>query len=343
MNFCCPRCRAPVKLRAEGYECGKCQSCYPIVAGIPDFRIYPDPYIDLEADRKKGLHLQEKAAELDFAGLVAYYYSITPEVPPDRASHYLSHHVNGVERGKGMLGRLQAYGLLPDSPEQKPVLDLGCGTGGFIAASSFQQIVGVDIAFRWLIVCRKRLEELGRDTASLVCACADYLPFPDDSFALITAEGLIEHIADTNRLFSEIARVSLPQAAFMARTVNRFALAPEPHVGVWGVGFLPRSAMNRYVQWRRGLAYEHIYLQSYFELASLLRKTSQNRLKVRVGLLRAVDFQHHPPLWRRLGELYVRLSQNVIFRPLLTLFGPFLDVVSVSMRNKAHGNAVNEL
>src|SRR5258706_1800571 len=204
MNFWCPRCRTPVDDCAEFYQCPTCQSVYPIVAGIPDFRVYADPYIDIEADRQKGVHLAEKAAELDFAALVAYYYSITPEVPPDRARHYQAHHLNGVARGKGMLERLRFYQLMPNVTSETSLLDLGCGTGGFIAATSFQHSVGVDIAFRWLIICRKRLEELGCDSALLVCACADYLPFPDNSFNLLTAEGPIEHVPDAERLFDEI-------------------------------------------------------------------------------------------------------------------------------------------
>lgn len=31
--------------------------------------------------------------------------------------------------------------------------------------------------------------------------------------------------------------------------MNRFSLLPEPHVGLWGVGFLSRQTADTYVRW----------------------------------------------------------------------------------------------
>jgi hypothetical protein len=41
------------------------------------------------------------------------------------------------------------------------------------------------------------------------------------------------------------------------RTVNRYTVMAEPHVGIWGVGFVPRQMADRYVRWRGGDGYEH--------------------------------------------------------------------------------------
>ncbi len=48
-------------------------------------------------------------------------------------------------------------------PESGPLLDLGCGSGSFLASvgASGRIVAGVDIALRWLIVARKRLDEEG--------------------------------------------------------------------------------------------------------------------------------------------------------------------------------------
>lgn len=329
-RFWCPRCHHALEAWSERYECSRCTATYPIVAGIPDFRLYPDPYISLEADRAKGCHLADEATRLDFAGLVTHYYAITPEVPPNRARHYQAHHAAGVTRGEGILARLQAYRLAGPSTGTR-TLDLGCGTAGLVAAAMAQggEVWGVDIAFRWLVVARRRLDDLGLPSQNLVCACADHLPFPDGRFDTIIAENLLEHARAPAAVLTEAGRVRRRPGAFMARTVNRFALAPEPHVGVWGVGFLPRGWMDAYVRWRRGLPYQHIQLQSYFDLARLIARSGQSDLRIARPWLSAADYQHHPAHLQRLFRLYGDLGARVPpLRPLLTLFGPYLDLVS---------------
>ena len=328
-EYCCPHCHGTLDSHAERYDCQQCGAAYPIIAGIPDFRLYPDPYISLEADRDKGRYLAEEATRLNFADLVARYYAITPEVTPDQASRFQAHHLAGVIRGQGILNRVTAYKLTAGAGLTEPWLDLGCGTGGFLAAVGHHRpIVGVDIAFRWLIVARKRLSELGFDDTPLICACADYLPFADQSFSLIVAENLIEHVDDVRAVLAEINRVGHPRGAVMARTVNRFAIAPEPHVGLWGVGFLPRRVMGRYVRLRKGIPYTQITLQSYPGLARIARTSGNRRFRVRHPSLAPADYQHHAPTQRRLFSLYARVGELVPpARPALTLFGPYLDIV----------------
>ena len=45
----------------------------------------------------------------------------------------------------------------------KRVLEIGCGTGGFLIAArqKYEHVVGMGVAFRWLIIAKKRLSELG--------------------------------------------------------------------------------------------------------------------------------------------------------------------------------------
>jgi SAM-dependent methyltransferase len=315
----------------SAYRCEECCTNYPIIGGVADFRVYPDPYIDLQADRRKALLLAEKARELSFQELVAYYYSITPEVPPDLAQYYLNHHLAGVTRGAGLLERFKRCGLArPVSGEL--LLDMGCGTGGFLAAvaATGVQSVGLDIALRWLVVAKKRLEELGCDKVQLVCACADVLPFAGEKFDTVVAENLIEHVSNQQGLFAEIARVRLANSRFYARTVNRFALGPEPHVGVWGVGYLPRGLMNTFVKSIKGIPYEHIHLQSRLDLARSISKSGQSDLRVTAPILATQDYEHHPPRRRKIFETYGKLSRVPLLRPILTEVGPYLDITSVT-------------
>ncbi len=210
------------------------------------------------------------------------------------------------------------------------MLDLGCGTAGFLAAMSDTgaALVGVDIALRWLVVARRRLEELGVSGVRLVCACADHLPLADHCCDWIVAENLLEHVSDSEALLGEVYRVARPGGRFMARTVNRYVLGPEPHVDVWGVGFLPRRWMDGFVRWRRGVPYDKIHLRSYMEFRRQLRQIGGGHLRLRFPRLEPGDFRHQSPARRLLLEGYRRLGSRARFmRPLLALFGPFLDLV----------------
>src|SRR6202034_2244333 len=143
----------------------------------------------------------------------------------------------------------------------------------------------------------------------LICACADYLPFPENFADVIVAENLIEHVRNQHRLFAEIERVRRSQCRIMARTVNRFALGPEPHVGVWGVGYLPRTMMNGYVQAFKKIPYEHIHLQSLDDLRTSIKRSSQRDLRVGGARLSPEDYQHHSRGKQEIFKTYTNLVQ----------------------------------
>lgn len=338
LSYCCPKCKGALDSSTDAgaiveYACTRCATVYPVICGIGDFRVYQDPYIDIAADRAKGLKLAEKAQSMTCAQLVAYYYSITLEVPDDLAQYYLRHHLAGTVRGSGLLRRLREYDMPLPQP-QNTLVDLGCGTGGFLSAAAREtkaKLVGVDIAFRWLVVARKRLQELGIENVTLICACADYMPFSDGTFDYITAENLIEHVRDQSGLFAEIARTRKPGGQFYARTVNRFAPGPEPHVGVWGVGYLPRRFMDPYVRAIKSIPYEHIHLQSCCELRASIQSSGQADLHVECARLIPDDYQHHSIPKRKLFEMYAAATRIKPLRPALTAVGPYLDVITKSV------------
>lgn len=342
-KYCCPRCKGSLLEAASAYACEGCGCSYPVIAGIADFRVYSDPYISIEADRQKGLLLQAKAQGLTFNELVDFYYSITPEVPADLGRYYANHHKAGIMRGGALLDRFAAYGHAVPAQNQQ-LLDLGCGTAGFLCAAARRlpaKIIGADIAFRWLIVARKRLLEQGFDNVELICACADYLPLRDTTVDAIVAENLIEHVQDQRGLFGEIARVRRPGATVLARTVNRFAFGPEPHVGVWGVGLLPRQWMNGYVKAVKGIPYEHIHLQSAGELRNSIRNARQLDLHVEPPRLSENDVAHHSALRRNAFKIYGVLTQaNAPMRSAVMQIGPYLDVVSEPAASATKRNQV---
>lgn len=85
------------------------------------------------------------------------------------------------------------------------VLDVGCGTGINVEVLSERApTIGVDLSATALGFCRQR------GLSSLVQAKGESLSFPDASFDVVTAFGVIEHIADDGGAVAEWARVLEP-------------------------------------------------------------------------------------------------------------------------------------
>ncbi len=122
--------------------------------------------------------------------------------------------------------------------------------------------------------------EGSRKLASCRGSCAavrDHLPFADETFDTVTSVALLEHVPRAAAALGEFARVQRPSGRTVVWTSNRYSLTPEPHVRVWGVGFMPRRFMPAFVRWRRGLAYTGKTLVSRFELTRLARRAGFRR------------------------------------------------------------------
>jgi SAM-dependent methyltransferase len=327
LPYVCPRCKGPLAAGVDAYDCPACVARYPIVLGIPDFRVFPDPWIEYEDDREKARTIAARAGELDFAGLVEYYWRITPNTPLDLARRYISHVMAGVERGRSSLDEIGR--LARDLPADAPFLELGCGTGGFLvaAAERFERVVGIDIALRWLVIARKRLEEAGVTNAQLVCCCGEYLPFPEGQFGLVVASDVIEHTATQEELVRGALRALRPGGVFFFATPNRLSLTPEPHVRVWGVGFLPRRLMPAYVRLVKRLPYRHIRILSFFEIRALLRRAGARRYRIVLPRISAQELPRFSGWERRGVELYHALLDLAPARYVFYVFGPFFHVL----------------
>jgi ubiquinone/menaquinone biosynthesis C-methylase UbiE/uncharacterized protein YbaR (Trm112 family) len=328
MDFCCPNCKGTLALSETAYFCGPCDKSYPIVMGIPDFRVFPDPYIDIEDDWKKAEYLGQHYEELDFVGLVRLYWEITPEVSQDRAERFIRRAVSLTEKGVQSLKELEAA-----APKRRSnvegILEIGCGTGGFLVAAKrkYDDVVGTDIAFRWLVVARKRLQELSVNVP-LVCCCAEFMPFRNGRFQIILAEDVIEHVKDQKATLQECHRVLSHDGAVFLATPNRYSLSPEPHVRVWGVGLLPRRWMNAYVRLVKGIAYEGIRVLSFMELKRLLRNCQFEDHRIMLPSISEEERRYFSKLERLQLHIYNTIKRIPVIRAVLYLVGPFFTVVA---------------
>ncbi|HKA35551.1 MAG TPA: class I SAM-dependent methyltransferase, partial [Thermoanaerobaculia bacterium] len=233
-------------------------------------------------------------------------------------------------RGEDRAGRLlsvSAEAGLPD-PGRATVLDIGSGTGNLLAAVSgrFEHAVGVDIAMRWLHLSRRRFRDRGLPEPALVCCCAEALPFPNAYFDSAFSLGTLEFARIPEMLLEQTARVLKPGGFFFLNTVNRFSAAPEPHVNLLGVGYLPRAWQAPYVRWRRRASFEHIVLRSRGELDRLLTPNFASR-EIRLPLLSDGDLAGFSPARRAAAKIYRVASRLSLFKNALRWIVPEWDVV----------------
>ena len=107
------------------------------------------------------------------------------------------------------------------------MLYLGSGSGDFTAllAQAGAHPVGVEVAQAALDRARQRHPELDFRLVPI----DGPLPLEDNSFDLVWASEVIEHIADTARSLSEIRRVLVPRGRLLV-TTDRTAFAELPDV-----------------------------------------------------------------------------------------------------------------
>jgi len=294
-RFVCPACRSSLDHHAapdEHYACVACARRYPVVIGIPDFRLRPDPWIDLEADRAKGIALEADTLDADFETTVRAYWERTPDTPRALAERFTQFVVEAEPRASEWLAN-----VLHGAPSTGWWLDVGCGTADMVLAGARRglSVIGIDIAFRWLVVARRRLQRAGY-SATLVCCNAEHLPFAAETFERVVSLGTLEHCLDAELALEESARVLRPGGALHLRTVNRYSLLGEPHVGVWGVGFVPRCWADGYVRWRSGQRYEHHHPLSPREVRRGLSAAGFASVRVAPAALLSADRARAGPL-----------------------------------------------
>ena len=244
IELCCPYCKKELLQQEETLECASCHRVFPVIFGIPDLRIFSDPYIDFESDREKARHLASQFEELTFEEMVRFYYLTTSVVPSHHAKQYTRGLLAAGARAEATWKEWGAEMATPGS-----FLEIGCGTAPLliVAARYRSEVIGVDIALRWLVVAKKRLQEAGV-TVPLVCACAEALPFPDERFESVVFDSTLEVVQDQNVTLQETRRVLKRLGHLRIMTPNRYSLGPDPHMKLFAGGYLPDRVIASYAR-----------------------------------------------------------------------------------------------
>jgi ubiquinone/menaquinone biosynthesis C-methylase UbiE/uncharacterized protein YbaR (Trm112 family) len=322
--FVCPNCKGALCATPAGYRCPTCGKDYPILFGIPDFRLRSDRYLTLEEERSKASRLYEFGRKASFAELVQFYYSITYDLTPNLVARYQAAILAAPERAEHILADLK-----PDASSDV-LADFGCGTGGLLVAAQghYQAIYGMDIALRWLVVCQERLRERNA-TAILVCADIEALPFPDASFTQGVAADVVEHVYDVDRTLAELARTLKPGCPLWISAANRFCPGPHPLTGVWATGWLPKQPRAWLLTKLRGidlLRYANLF--SARDVIHRLRRQNFEVLQAKAKGVYGSTASGYTLSERGLIALYWLALRLPLMRSVLLWIGPGFEIVS---------------
>jgi len=91
--------------------------------------------------------------------------------------------------------------LIRDYAPHGPMLDVGCGMGDLLEKFPRRQRDGVDISSDYLEIARKRGLRVWK-------SAAEDMPFGNDTFEVVIATDILEHVFDLNLVARELVRVS---------------------------------------------------------------------------------------------------------------------------------------
>ena len=111
-----------------------------------------------------------------------------------------------------------------DGYRGRTVLEVGCGAAVDLArfAKGGAQATGVDLSGSAIELARANFEQQGLQ-GHFEVADSEHLPFPDNSFDLVYAHGVVQYTANPQRLVDECRRVLKPGGEAVFQVYNRIS------------------------------------------------------------------------------------------------------------------------
>lgn len=128
-----------------------------------------------------------------------------------------------------------------NGPGTRRILDVGCGTGTMLTyLARFGNAEGVDIDTEAIEYCRARgLKQVSQ-------SAADSLPFADDTFDLVTALDVVEHIDDDLGVLREVRRVLRPGGQLLLTVpAYRFLWGRQDEINLHKRRYVAREVRER--------------------------------------------------------------------------------------------------
>lgn len=213
------------------------------------------------------------------------------------------------------------------------ILEIGCGPGQMLAAAATRgcKVAGVDVSMEWLIIARHLVERYGGQP-NLAAGLAEQLPLSDRSVDAIISLDVIEHVGNQDAYAKELGRVLNSGGFFALSTPNRYSLSPEPHVNVWGVGYLPRSLQAPYVKLVRNQSYAFTCLLSTGESKRLFSRARGFDSRIVFPGIPEHELSNFTKNRKRLARIYNWLVEIPLVKLFLPFFGAYYRI-SGTLRN----------
>ncbi len=130
--------------------------------------------------------------------------------------------------------------LLPELTSGRSVLDIGCGPGSitmdFAEAVAPGQTIGLDRAEAPLAGARAAAAQRAIGNVAFTVGDVYQLDFPDDSFDVVHAHQVLQHLTDPIAALREMRRVCRPGGVVAARDADYAAMTwypPDPRMDRW--------------------------------------------------------------------------------------------------------------
>lgn len=157
----------------------------------------------------------------------------TPSKESESYTH--GHHESVLRSHRWRTAENSAGFLLPHLTEDAAVLDVGCGPGTVtvdlarhVPAGS---VIGVDASENVLEAAKDHAAQAGVENVEFRQADAYHLPFEDDSFDVVYAHQVLQHLSDPIAALREMRRVARPGAYVAVRESDYAAMTwyPDSH------------------------------------------------------------------------------------------------------------------
>ena len=292
-TFACVGCGSVIDKSGDFFVCPGCHKKYPIVNGVPDFRLENGYWGNVSREKMRGLN--------SLASRSGDWLGSARETIPDYLPHFVP------------LLRGDVQFLWP-TDKDSVILDAGSMWGGMTipAAKHHRDVYALDKTVETLEFLDIRAKQMGLHNIHPVAADLNSrLPFPDGMFDLVVLNGVLEWLGVTDEVIlekhwegrfnkttkqikspdemqenalSEMFRVLKPGGALYIGVENRFGIQyflgmPDDHINVKFVTFLPRAIASFITRIRKGVPYRN-YIYSPGQLKKLLRNSGFRRADV---------------------------------------------------------------
>ncbi|MEM3891687.1 MAG: class I SAM-dependent methyltransferase [Nitrososphaerales archaeon] len=160
--------------------------------------------------------------------------------------------------------------------KNEKVLDVGCGIGGFLA---YLQDIGIDA---YGIDVEKELISMAFTKKNILVGDAHHLPFRDETFDLIIAFDVIEHLQNQEMAIENMTSKLRRNGRLVILTNNR-AFPFDSDTKLFFINYLPKSLADRYLRFRRkrpDVEYD-VKTPTFFTFTRLCRKSREYKVQVK--------------------------------------------------------------